>query len=600
MADRPRYPLLALTVGASLLATALAGCASIPASGPVRVAAAAPPDQSDTLVRVVPPVPRKGDSADNIVRGFLASAGTFEGDHRVARTYLTRGARWTPRAQTTVYSGGYSLSPGGRPDEACGSRSFAMTFTRTATVTAEGDYVAPARSERSAVCFTVQKQDGEWRITGAPKGLLLADTDLARAFVLSDIFFLNPDATTVVPDVVLLARAGDLPDTLVRRLVAGPRGRFAGALHTAVPSGTTLAAPVTVVDGVAGVAMSGPVPPSAEMRQALAAQVVWTLRAVPAVRSVRLTFDGAALDGIPPLQRTDSWPAFNPNVLRADAAAYVVRETSVQVPRSANVVRFDLGQLTGPGGIIFKALPRLLSTGRKQLSSPAVSVDSTRVAVVVDDRALYAGPVAGPQLAEQYEVNGRLRDVSWDRADTIWALDTAGSGRLLAAVPGGAPTAVTVEKRPSDPITRIRVSRDGVRIALVTGAGSSTKLWIGAIAGTLTTGPAAPVVVGLTQILPRTPPIADLSWVDYRHLIVLPVSAGKSPAQPFVTDLLGYGSPSIAAPPGLGDSVTAGAAPTQQPYLATRTGSLQRFDGRNWEAVTSGKNETYHDPAYPG
>ena len=84
----------------------LAGCATIPTSGPVRTGGDLGLQRAEDRRRPDRPGPAaKGADPESIVLGFLQSNADFVNDHEVARKYLTATARqrWRPQAGTAVY-----------------------------------------------------------------------------------------------------------------------------------------------------------------------------------------------------------------------------------------------------------------------------------------------------------------------------------------------------------------------------------------------------------------------------------------------------------------------------------------------------------------
>lgn len=124
MSRRPIAVRAVLVAVAMSLAGLLAGCVSIPTSGPVVTGrtideAARPPRVKFFALGPVP-----GNSPEAIVRGFLRAAADFSRDHSVARSFLTPDKRttWRPDNPVVIYStegGGPRL----RQTEAFGSRT---------------------------------------------------------------------------------------------------------------------------------------------------------------------------------------------------------------------------------------------------------------------------------------------------------------------------------------------------------------------------------------------------------------------------------------------------------------------------------------------
>ena len=105
-----------LVVALALLA--LAGCAGIPAEGPVfegrRIEGAQP-----GLAQLYPQGPVSGSSPRELVRGFLSAAPDYRNDHEVARSFLAGSVRsWRPAVSVLVYAdeGATRIGVDGEPD----------------------------------------------------------------------------------------------------------------------------------------------------------------------------------------------------------------------------------------------------------------------------------------------------------------------------------------------------------------------------------------------------------------------------------------------------------------------------------------------------
>ncbi|MSV52848.1 MAG: hypothetical protein F2898_02735, partial [Actinobacteria bacterium] len=89
--------------------------AQVPTSGPIQQGAQVNLDRKDQFIRVIARSPRDGMTPTQIVQGFLDASASFDGDHAVAREYLTGSAnsRWLPRLQVSVYDGAAVITSSG-------------------------------------------------------------------------------------------------------------------------------------------------------------------------------------------------------------------------------------------------------------------------------------------------------------------------------------------------------------------------------------------------------------------------------------------------------------------------------------------------------
>ena len=98
--------------GLAVVMVAIAGCGALPASMVARVPTSGPIEQGaqiaaqgeDQFIRVIARGPREGMTREEVVRGFLDASASFDGDHAVARQYLSaEGNRtWNPAAGVLV------------------------------------------------------------------------------------------------------------------------------------------------------------------------------------------------------------------------------------------------------------------------------------------------------------------------------------------------------------------------------------------------------------------------------------------------------------------------------------------------------------------
>ena len=98
--------------GAAAALGLLAGCggvpgsikAQVPTSGPIEQGAQVGVQQEDQFIRVIAREPRPGMSETEVVQGFLDASASFDGDHAVAREYLTPEAssRWNTNAGVKI------------------------------------------------------------------------------------------------------------------------------------------------------------------------------------------------------------------------------------------------------------------------------------------------------------------------------------------------------------------------------------------------------------------------------------------------------------------------------------------------------------------
>jgi Lipoprotein LpqB beta-propeller domain/Sporulation and spore germination len=569
-----------LTGVLALAAAVLAACASIPTSGPVHQGVAVNNNSGTSqIVGIIAQPAFPGMSPQDVVEGFLLAAASFDGDHAVARTFLTSAASsgWNPSAGVTIY--GNSRLP--RISAPVGD-VVTLTAPRIGTITAQGTLSSAPGTVN--VQFRMKKVLGQWRIESLPPGLLLTSADVARAYEPLDLYFPDPQHRVLVPDQVLVPRGSGQATSLVQALLAGPTAWLSSAVRTAFPPGTRLAVnSVPVENGRADVdlttqaeAVSGP------NGDAMTAQLIWTLGQIN-VTAVRILVAGAVIRVV-----NVSDPRFtrwSPNSTGQQATVYFIRAGGVYSVQAPGRV----APVPGPAG-----------NGSLHLSDPAVSYDQSEVAALANEGgALDVGRIGVKNQIDQVAHGYSFTAPSWDIFGQVWYVDRrpAGKGRwdnvVWTVSLGGQPIRVGVTGLPSGRVVGLRISPDGVRVAVLVATNAGSTVYVGRIVRG-EKGTAA--VSGFQVVDSRLSDIGGVSWANADDLLLL---AGATP-QPIVITLTGATVQSFVAPIAL----PSGASPvivqvsqtaTQPVIAATRDGRLWQYTGFQWQSVGAGS-----DPTYPG
>ncbi|MEZ5117369.1 MAG: LpqB family beta-propeller domain-containing protein [Candidatus Nanopelagicales bacterium] len=570
--NRPRRPLAAVLAVVVAVATLLAGCSSIPTSGPIEQGAQIGLDPEDQFIRVIARPPRPGMTPTQVVEGFLEASASFDGDHAVAREYLAPPIRpaWDPSAGVRVYD-----SPGLTLEETETGRVSA-TGGLVGTISADGRFeVAPPGRELSEELVLAQV-DGEWRITALPPGLVLSRSDVERAFRTYDVYFFDPAFSILVPDPRTIPVIGPgLATTLAAAVLSGPTRWLAPAVRTAVPDGTELALEaVPIENGIARVDLTAPALGADDTtRRALSAQLVWTLKQLPDVTAVDLTVSGQpyVVPGATSPQPRDSWPNVDPAGLAPGTTPYVVRDQAL----------LRLGT-TGPQPVSGAA-----GEGDPPLGTVALSADGTALAAVSPDGArLYTGEVEpGGALTERLVSEG-LSAPALDRTATAWTVDGTGVVQRVAA--DGTVTPVAVDGLPDDAtVLDLALSRDGTRAALVLRRGTRTLLQVARIERR-----GADVrIAGPQRVETRLSEVDDVVWEGPETLAVL-ASDGAGPTQVFLVDVARGTLRALGAPE---DPRYVAAAPAQPLLVGAGDGRVYQSSSGLWRPRTQGTA-----PVYPG
>jgi hypothetical protein len=568
MADRGRPHRSAAAVATALGVLVLAGCGGVPTSGSVHVGNAVAPatvGQSQDNLRVLPPRPQPGMSQLSLVRAFLGATVDSDGDYSAARAYLARGTSWNTSAGITTYNQGATVL---RRE---GSRVVQVSAPEVGAITTRGDYLTA--SGTVVRNFSLVRQDGEWRISRLPAGVLLSMDDAQHVLQTETLYYLNPSNNALVPEQILVPQTQlGLPTTLVRALVSGPPPTLASAVHTAVPAGTRLLGNVPVTsDGVAEVDLAG-VPPqlTALSLVRLLAQIGWTLKDLD-VRAVQLLVDGEPLivPGFSTLQSPSK--AYDPNLEPAQHGLLYVRG----------------GRVLGLGEAVPAALAR-----RVGLSGPAISADGTAVAALrrhgAGEQLLVgaATDAVSPRLTAS-----RITAPSFDPSgDVVVVAGTGAASRIIKLSGSGK------RERISAPgsllaagITNLAVSPDGTRLAMVVGTRGPRSLMV----GLLRTRRGQLQLVGVRPVISAGSDVRGLAWEGADEIITTMIG-GDGKRAVVGTDTIGYAVHELSSTRLPGRPVQVADAPGERPY-AVASGTLYRLLRGRWQRVSPGV-----DPSYAG
>jgi Lipoprotein LpqB beta-propeller domain/Sporulation and spore germination len=511
-----------LTAAATLMsAAAVAGCVSMPSSGPVL--AYQPTDgagvSQQQYLQLNSEPPGAGWGPKQIVEGFLAANASFAGDHKVAREYLTHqfSAAWGQDWSADVFKDVpiVTVSPGPQSRQ---TATVTVTGSRQASVTARGTYAVPSSTNttsgtKNVTTITLTKTGAGWRISRMfpTSDLLLSATDFQANYQQRDLYFFDPHLNHLVADPVYVpvaaVRAADPEDLLrglVRDLINQPADWLNTATKTTFPHGTKLIGDVSLSGGIANVALEG-----AEIGRAnsatderIAAQLLWTLAgsadSQPAVQGIQLSINGKP------------WPPSANPVLTKATSRYAPptgeAHTFYYLDAKGNVL-----QRAGPNGRAKVILPA--SAKGPHLSTIAVSPDGKYLAGLING-VIYTGPVGGRLVSRD---SGGFTSVSWDPSDNLWAVGNGGV-YVVAAASGNAPVLVNVPNFST--ITALRVAPDGVRVALVVGG---TAIQFAAISRG-TGGSTMVPEIAPGAISPFSVPgsgISDVTWYGPDNVIAL-------------------------------------------------------------------------------
>ena len=564
-----------LLVASAALTVAVSGCAGMPTGGAVHLGRALPAagGLGDIDVRVLPPSWRTGLDPIGVVTGFLRAMVNDDDNYAIARTYLAGSfaGRWRPSTGVTTYDA-VSLQ---RQDADGGSASHATVVLRTpriGRIDRRGDYEpAPGALVTS---FAVTKASDGWRIERAPDGVLLRASDMQRSFTAAAVYYLNRPGRTLVPEQIFLQNSQrGVPTALVNALLSGPGGWLGPAVHSGAPPRTSLIGNVPVdANGQADVNLSSSIRQASPSElAAFSAQLVWTLRQVPDVSSVRLLAEGAplAVPGTGVHQPIASWPQY-------DAAA----------PPSTHdllyVVGGHLAETGGDTATLRRSDPgRVLSVGRSRDGDTLAVVQRTPAGV----RLLTGG--FGRRLSPRLAA-ASMTPPTFDADGDVMTVATGPAGRRgVAVTPDGIVHRVDADAAlTARPVSALRISRDGARVAAVVGAGTLLVGRVGAGAG-------VPSLSGFRSIMPGVAGVRGVTWAGAESVVVT-AAAPTGQRQILETDADGYSVHTLSLDRLRGRPVGVSGLPGQPLFAVTDRGVIWA-DVEGWRRIAVGVAPIHSD-----
>jgi len=538
----------------ALVALLLAGCASIPSSGPVQ---AGDPQLADTAddVDILVPGPADGAGQTEILQGFITAALSPRNNYQRAREFLTPdfADEWQAGAGATIdVLGDRELVP---VDET----TMRVDATPAAALLENGQYEEPDTQTPIPLLYTFEQVEGEWRISSAPTGILIDQVGFTQVFREYPIYFLDPTFTYFVPDVRWFSGPESAQTSIVQAILAGPAEWLAPGVVSAFPEGVELdPAAVPVSSGVASVSLVGAAFEDLRTVQRMQAQLDASLvGSVRNIESVSLTLNGVDPDA-PPLSPE---PVRNPRV----------------DPRSVVFDGETFGSLASSG----EGVDPIAG-----LSDQVVSLTPTGASLGDDAEAAAVRNAQGVWVVRSGEEpvlldprNG-LVVPAIDGQGVVWSVPASAPDELVWFAPDGTSEQVPVPWSGST-IAAIEVSRDSTRIAALLSDGGRTSFVVASIERDGDGRPRGlgPLVLDLANVT-GTP--LDVAWLDSRSVASL--TQLETGATRIVTQELG-GFARDREGPADGVLIDGG---NNDLRVLTAAGDLQVASGVGWQTRSGG------------
>jgi hypothetical protein len=538
------------------LAVTVSGCATIPRSGPVT---AGQPDttEEDIPFQFLPNGPAEGATQKEILDGFIDAASSPQDNYRIAREFLSTDAEWIPGT-------GVIVDQGLRTQTVAGEDAITLAVTPVAEVDETGAYSEVASASPLPLQYSFVQENGEWRISSPPSGVLIDRSTFDQVFSTYPLYFFDPTTTYLVPDVRWFASRGDssTSTTIVTELLRGPSPWLAetGSAVSAFPTGTALGAEsVPVVGQDASVDLNSAVlESSARERALMRLQLKQSLQAVSNVSGVTITVDQAPFDaattatGLPTTPRVDARPL----VLLGDSFGFLSGDAVSSSP---------------------------LESAIAPLGAVAVTLSAGQDAAAVQDAGGAVSLVRDGQPVQRLDARAGLVAPTMDPLGYVWTVPSDAPGQVTAFSPDGSRSIpVTTAWPEADGITALRVSREGSRVVALVTDGAQTSLLVASVERS---DSGAPVSLGERQILATLAgePV-DATWLDDVDVaFVVRATTGEDTVW---QQQLGGKRTSLGTTTGTA-RISGGNAATQIRILSSE-GELRQQRGSAWQTTATG------------
>jgi hypothetical protein len=581
-----------------LLLAMLTGCVQVPTAGPIeKVEGQQGGCQSCVNVEVAPPA--AGDEPRQIVEGYLRATSNYQPNYSTAKQFLTKAAAesWSPEDGVSIYRG----SPSGEGE------SVILEGQLVGSLGSDRTYTAQNRPLREP--FRLVQEDGQWRISDPPKGLMVGEYFFNRFYQAYQVYFIG-NGTSLVPERIYLPTLrspANVASALMRALLSGPSDWLRPAVNSAIPTDTSLSVgSVTITNSIAEVALSEAVLMLPDpQRSLMAAQIVYTLKQAPGVKGVLITvnqqpFRVLESDPISMVIAVDAFARDIDPVPFVSEQLYAVVDGTVQrVTRTS-----DTAEVSPFNGV--------LGQRRSGVDSLAVSVTGTDLAVVTRDRTALrrAQTVTGEVTTLDSGLSDLLRP-QFTRYGELWALGRKDGKQKLWLFAADQEmkegkieeTRLEVDAPVLDEakVSAFRISPDGSRIALVRETSAGDELGLARVIR----GDRKVTVNGWRQVSltqdggTRVTQIEDLAWLDANELLLLG-AANKDAAIAAVRVTADASRITIEGgePPNWDAQQLTVLPRPQTAVVVGRNGGTWWDDGGNWLPLLDGI--TIDAIAYPG
>lgn len=476
------------------MAGSLIACQAIPTEGGVHEGL---DDfvQAEQQVVYRPDMPVPDASQEDIVRGFLQAASSSADDYQIARQFLTAPYQNVWRPYTSVL-----IDEGSRKFTQSTPTQTKFTLNVLATVDETGAMNQMEPGKQTEVHFELRRENGQWRISAAPNGVILDRTTFRDVWSQQQLYFWGVDET-LVPDPRWFLNRGVVTTQIVEELIAGPQVSLAGSLLNAFPNGTSLTSDIVLVEaGVAQIDVTSELlNASARELEAVAMQMATTLNSVPGVSAYSVSVNKAeVLSGVVspdpgnrPSNPTDAtqWPA-----IVQDGEFGFLAPTGFITDTDLNT---NLAEIVSKKIVVGSGSREVIAQSKEGI----FFVDSESV-LSIDARA-------------------DLLEPSLDRFGYVWSATKAQPNLITITLPGESQVELEIPWLEGVKVEAFKVSPDATKIAFLIADNDSTSVIVTGIVRTENGTPNYVVEAGDKRVMWVKGDPIDMDWIDTQRIAVL-------------------------------------------------------------------------------
>lgn len=215
-----------LGILAFFTATVLAACAALPDSGPVHKGEVNVDSRNPLSQLASGPV--DGSTPEKLLADFqqACAAGTYD-EYGIARQFLTTSQRrhWKPQEEVTVLNPKTELKIGfdSETNRATGTGQPSLRLNKAG--------ISQKFRTEETVRYSLAKENGQWRISSLPDGVVLTNSAFKNAFAKRNVYFWSSDHRFLVPDPRWVPRKNGAQN-LLESLFFGPSDDLSPAVSS--------------------------------------------------------------------------------------------------------------------------------------------------------------------------------------------------------------------------------------------------------------------------------------------------------------------------------------------------------------------------------